>query len=106
PQRPGLTYLNALEYDEAGQIDSVAAFAPGNTTVYSYYLYDDLGRMTAAGLADGSFHQYRYDLNGNRTRKTTGSVITHYTYASGSNRLQTVQTGAALAQTVSTDATG
>ncbi len=108
----GLKFMQtqySLTLDDAGRITEIDNVTAQSSLQSNIYGYDDLNRLTSASLPGGVNYSYDYDLNGNRTLKTSSSVTTNYTYASGtklSNRLSTVQVGSNAAQNITTDATG
>lgn len=101
--------LYSLTLDDAGRVSEIDTLTAQSSPLSNVYGYDDLNRLTSASLPGGLSYSYDYELNGNRTLKTSGSVTTNYTYATGtklSNRLSTVQVGTDAAQNVATDLTG
>jgi RHS repeat-associated protein len=102
----GLQPLYKVFNDDAGRIKSIVNYSSGTSTITNSYVYDDLNRLTQASLPGGVIYSYDYDLNGNRTLKTSASVQTLYTYSSISNKLSSQQVGSGAAQSLTSDATG
>ena len=61
------------------------------------YIYDDLGRLTEAQLADGTFQKYIFDSNGNRKTMTVTKdgteTITEYVYDLNDRLLSETENG-------------
>lgn len=84
---------------KSGNIGGQDIYTSPSMTHYRY-AYDDLDRLTSAYWDhDGEMEeseQFWYDLNGNRTDYTHKMLFifdtdsTHYTYATGTNKLQTL----------------
>jgi RHS repeat-associated protein len=78
-----------VTFDAASRIVQIATSGqPAQTVTASYDTTDRLTGFTTTSTTRG----YGYDLNGNRTSRTTGGSATPYTYATDSNRLLTVGT--------------
>ena len=62
------------------------------------YVYDDLGRLTEAQLADGTLQNYTFDSNGNRKTMTVtkdgASSITEYAYDLNDRLITEIKDGA------------
>ena len=58
------------------------------------YGYDELSRLTRANASSGN-RSYAYDATGNRTSHTLNGLVTNYTTAIGSNRLNALSGGTA-----------
>jgi RHS repeat-associated protein len=84
----GLTY----GYDDASNITSIDDALATSPSRDQTFTYDDLYRLTQAVGAYGTI-DYDYDAVGNRTVLTQGSTTENYSYASTSNRLDSVTVG-------------
>src|SRR5262249_32315566 len=90
-------------YDAAGQILSLANYAPdGSVNSRFDYTYDDLGRRTKMVTVDGIW-TYSYDATGQLTHAAfaplnpeTPAQDLAYTYDAVGNRVSTVVNGAAI----------
>lgn len=95
-----------LQYDDQTGNLTIEGHTATGTPLQAQYTYDGLSRLISATLPGGSVYSYDYDLNGNRTLKSIGVTTTTYSYASGNNKLSSVQSGQAQAQTVGADIVG
>ena len=93
----------SLGYDAASQISSIAD--PQNPLILATYTYDSLSRLTSY-IQNTLSQSFGYDQVGNRTSKTLGAITNTYTYAADSNRLSSIQIGAALPQSIVHDSNG
>ncbi|MEQ1916382.1 MAG: hypothetical protein ABL856_06620, partial [Gallionella sp.] len=92
----------SIGYDAASQISFISD--PTNLPNIANYGYDPLSRLTS--YTQGTINQgYGYDADGNRITQTLGSTLSNYSYVPGSNKLASIQTGAAT-QTLAQDANG
>ena len=81
-----------VTYDDGGRITKIAD--PAKPTSALTYGYDDLDRLVQATVPSGDW-AYAYDLNGNRTKRTHGTLVETSTIDASSNRLLAVATTAA-----------
>jgi RHS repeat-associated protein len=80
----------SLQRDDA---DAVTAIGLNNGSSWALFDYDGLGRLVGMSLNGGSMYGYGYDLNGNRTTKSTFGAPTMYGYVAQSNRLSQLSSG-------------
>jgi YD repeat-containing protein len=92
----------SIGYDLASQLTSVTD--PTLPLIPANYGYDALSRLSNY-TQDIYAQNYSYDADGNRTSLTKGSTTT-YAYSPASNRLASIQVGAAAPQAVTQDANG
>ncbi|MBX3671703.1 MAG: VCBS repeat-containing protein [Burkholderiales bacterium] len=88
-------------WDGASRIETITDIA--NSALSATYGYDDLDRLTFAGMGTGTWG-YAYNGIGNRLTSTAGTLSTTYTYFPGTHRLQSL--GGAKARAYVFDAAG
>ena len=103
-------------YDAASRIVALQRLTLGtmptvDQTKTSNYAYDNLDRLTAAGVAQGnpnSAQSFTYDAIGNRLSATLATIPTTYSYGTASHRLNALSSATAggMNKTYSYDAVG
>jgi RHS repeat-associated protein len=86
--------IRTYGFDDASRIKALTDKQGATTIATATIGYDNLDRLTSAlNAASGGYNQtFVYDLIGNRSSQTIGSVTTALTYATTSNRLTKIGT--------------